>query len=157
MREPSEEVDRLAREAVDCGFAIHRDLGPGLPESVYEAILAAKLQRKGIQVERQKPLNVEYDGIILTDGFRVDLLLEGQLIIELKSVERLAPVHSKQLLTYLRLTGRSLGLLMNFGAATYKEGVRRIANGHPLASLRPGVSPNAESITATVVGLQPAA
>jgi len=154
LREPSEELDRLAREAVDCGFAIHRDLGPGLLESVYEAILAAKLERRGIHVERQKPLAVEYDGIILTEGFRVDLLLEGQLIIELKSVEQLAPVHSKQLLTYLRLTGRSLGLLMNFGAATYKEGVRRIANSHPLATLRLGVSPHSDFETPTQIGPQ---
>lgn len=154
MKEPSEEIDRLAREAVDCGFKIHKDLGPGLLESVYEAILAVKLQQRGIHVERQKPLNVEYEGIILSEGFRVDLLLEGRLIIELKSIDVLLPVHGKQVLTYLRLTGQPLGLLMNFGASTFREGVRRIVNSHPFASWRLGVSHNSESVILPTMGPQ---
>lgn len=123
-------LEDLAREAVDCGFHIHRDLGPGLLESVYEAVLAASLAKRGLTVERQKPIDIEYDVMILREGFRIDLLIQDRLIIELKSVERLAPVHSKQLLTYLKLSRRPLGLLMNFGAATFREGVHRVVCGY---------------------------
>jgi GxxExxY protein len=84
----------------------------------------------GLSIERQKPVNIEYEGMILGEGFRADLLVEGRLIIELKSIARLAPLHGKQLLTYLRLLNQPLGLLMNFGAATFREGVRRIVNNH---------------------------
>ncbi len=124
------DVEDLARIAVDCGLRVHKGLGPGLLESVYEAVMAASLLRAGLAVERQKPIVIEFDGLILGEGFRIDLLVEGQLLIEVKSVERLAPVHSKQLLTYLRLSGRSLGLLMNFGGDTFREGVRRLANNY---------------------------
>ena len=124
------DVEDLARVAIDCGCHIHRDLGPGLLESVYEAVMAASLVRRGLHVERQKPLDIEYDGLVLREGFRVDLMIEHRLIVELKSVERLAPVHGKQLLTYLRLAKQPLGLLMNFGAATFKEGLKRVVNGH---------------------------
>jgi iron complex transport system substrate-binding protein len=123
-------VEESARIAVDCGLRIHRDLGPGLLESVYEAVLANGLQRNGLSVERQKPISFRYDGVRFDEGFRADLMVEDSLIIELKSVERLAPVHGKQLLTYLRLTGQPLGLLMNFGAETFKEGCKRIVNNH---------------------------
>jgi GxxExxY protein len=123
-------IDDLARAAVDCGYRIHLDLGPGLLESVYEAVLAASLAKRGFRVERQKPLDISYDGMVLREGFRIDLLVEERLVIELKSVERVAPVHAKQLLTYLKLSKLPVGLLMNFGAATFKEGVQRIANGH---------------------------
>ena len=123
------DIEELASIAIDCGLRLHRDLGPGLLESVYEAILAAQLTRVGLAVERQKILPVEFDGVALADGFRIDLLVEGQLIIEVKSVERLAPVHSKQLLTYLRLTRQPVGLLMNFGGETFREGLKRVVNG----------------------------
>jgi len=122
-------VEDLARFVVDYGFRLHRDLGPGLLESAYEAILAHQLVRQGLSVERQKPIPIKYDGVELAEGFRADLLIEGRLLIELKSVERLSPLHSKQVLTYLRLPDLPLGVLMNFGGATFKEGVRRIANG----------------------------
>jgi GxxExxY protein len=124
------DVERLATIAVDCGFKVHERLGPGLLESVYEAVLAHKLVRRGLAVERQKPVPVRLDGIVLDEGFRADLLVEGMLLIELKSVERTAPVHAKQVLTYLRLMDLPLGLLMNFGAATFREGVKRVANNH---------------------------
>jgi len=124
------DVEVLSAVAVDCGFKIHEGLGPGLLESVYEAVLAASLTRRGLAVERQKPIPIEFDGMTIGEGFRADLLVEGALLIELKSVERLSPVHSKQVLTYLRLMHLSLGLLMNFGAATYREGVRRVVNNH---------------------------
>ena len=123
------EIWALTDRVIGCGIEVHKTLGPGLLESVYEAILAVQLSRIGLTVERQKILPVEYDGIALADGFRVDLLVDGQLIIEVKSVERLAPVHSKQLLTYLRLAGQPVGLLMNFGGETFREGLRRVVNG----------------------------
>jgi iron complex transport system substrate-binding protein len=123
-------VDELAAIAVDCGFKVHSALGPGLLESAYEAVLAASLARRGLRVERQKPIPIRYEGVILDEGFRADLLVEGALLVELKSVERLAPIHSKQLLTYLRLMNLPVGLLMNFGAATFREGMKRIANNH---------------------------
>ena len=122
-------VEDLTRLVVDCGFQLHQNLGPGLLESAYEAILADQLARRGIIVERQKLIPIKYDGIELSEGFRADLLLEGKLLVELKSVERLSPLHSKQILTYLRLLDLPLGVPMNFGGATLKEGVRRIANG----------------------------
>lgn len=96
---------------------------------MYEALLAERLRRRGLLVQRQKPLPILFDGIALAEGFRVDLLVEGQLIIEVKSVERLSPLHSKQLLTYIRLAKQPIGLLMNFGGETFREGLRRIANG----------------------------
>lgn len=133
------DIEELARVAVDCGLHIHKEVGPGLLESVYEAILAERLSRSGCTVERQKLLPVEFDGVRLQEGFRVDLLIGGRLIIEIKSVERLAPVHSKQLLTYLRLARQPVGLLMNFGGETFREGLRRIVNGPAdIVALRTG-------------------
>ena len=123
------DIEDVVSTAIDCGFHLHKDLGPGVLESVYEALLAERLRRRGLLVERQRPLPIVFDGIALPEGFRVDLLVDGQLIIEVKSVERLAPLHSKQLLTYLRLANQPVGLLMNFGAETFKEGLRRIVNG----------------------------
>jgi len=122
------DVEKLAALAIDCGLSIHCDLGPGLLESVYETLLAAKLARSGVRVERQKPVDIEYEGIRLREGFRADLLVDGLLIIEVKSMERLAAVHSRQVLTYLRLLGLPSGLLMNFGGETFREGLRRVMN-----------------------------
>lgn len=121
-------LDDITGEIVDASIRIHQDIGPGLLESVYEAILAKVLTKRGLAVERQKPVCFEYDGMCFDDGFRVDLLVEGQVVVELKSVEKVAPVHSKQLLTYLRLMNLPVGLLINFGAATLKEGLNRIVN-----------------------------
>ena len=118
------DIEEIARLAVD------KELGPGLLESVYEAVLAFSLERHGLFVERQKPIDIIYHGVTLSEGFRADLLVERQVIVELKSIERLAPVHGKQLLTYLRLARLPLGLLMNFGAGTFREGLRRIVNNH---------------------------
>jgi GxxExxY protein len=135
------ELEQLARAAVDCGFRIHQALGPGLLESVYEAILADSLARRGIFVERQKPLPISFEGVQLNEGYRVDLLVERKLIIEIKSVERLVPVHGKQLLTYLRLAQQPLGLLMNFGGETFREGIKRVANNYDFAPSRLCVNP----------------
>jgi GxxExxY protein len=132
------DVEKLAKLAIDCGFRIHRDLGPGLLESVYETLLAAKLARLGAAVERQKPVNFNYAGIRVREGFRADLPVEGLLIVEIKSTERLVPVHSRQVLTYLRLLDLPLGLLMNFGGETFREGLKRIGNNRsPLADPNP--------------------
>ncbi|HEU0098302.1 MAG TPA: GxxExxY protein [Allosphingosinicella sp.] len=122
------DLEKLAALAVDCGFRIHRDLGPGLLESVYETLLAAKLARSGAIVERQKSVDIDYEGIRVREAFRADLLIDRVLVIEIKSMERLAPVHSKQVLTYLRLLDLPLGLLMNFGGETFREGLKRVAN-----------------------------
>jgi GxxExxY protein len=123
-----QEIDALATIAVDCGFKLHKSFGPGLLESVYEAILADTLIKRGLRVERQKSVDIEYEGRILREGFRIDILVEDQLVIELKSTERVIPVHKKQVLTYLRLTNLPLGLLMNFGMETFKEGMSRVLN-----------------------------
>ncbi|MEO7177622.1 MAG: GxxExxY protein [Allosphingosinicella sp.] len=128
------DVEKLAALAIECGFRIHRDLGPGLLESVYETLLAAKLARAGVLVERQKPIDFEYDGIRLHEGFRVDLIINRLLVVEVKSTERLVPVHSRQLLTYLRLLNLPLGLLMNFGGETFREGLKRVANRHEVTA-----------------------
>ncbi|MBA3404335.1 MAG: GxxExxY protein [Gemmatimonadaceae bacterium] len=124
------DLEEVARICVDCGLHIHKELGPGLLESVYEALLAASLTRAGVPVERQVPIPISFDGLRLSEGFRADLLVGGSLIIEVKSIERLAPVHGKQLLTYLRLANQPLGLLMNFGGATFREGLKRVVNNH---------------------------
>jgi len=135
------DVEAIATAAVDCGFKVHEQLGPGLLESVYQAVLAHSLERRGFAIERQKPVPIRFDGLIIDEGFRADILVEGKLLIELKSVERFAAVHGKQVLTYLRLMDLPLGLLMNFGAATFREGIKRIVNGHgPFASSRLRVS-----------------
>jgi GxxExxY protein len=118
-------LDDIARVVVDAAFHIHRDLGPGLLESAYELILAEKLAMLGLKVERQVSIDIEYSGIRIANAFKIDLLVEGRLVVELKSVETFAPVHAKQVLTYLKLTNLRLGLLINFGMATFKEGVRR--------------------------------
>ena len=124
------DVEALATVAIDCGFKLHSQLGPGLLESAYEAVLAHSLVRRGLTVERQRPVPIIYDGVAVDEGFRFDLLIERKLLIKLKSVERIAPVHGKQLLTYLRLMNLSLGLLMNFGAPIFREGLKRVVNGH---------------------------
>ncbi len=123
-------LELLSSEVIDAAFHIHKNLGPGLLESVYEVVLMRALEKRGLNAERQKVVSFEYDGMRFDEGLRVDLLVEDVLVLELKSVEVLAPVHSKQLLTYLRLMDRPLGLLINFGAATFKEGCKRIVNNH---------------------------
>ena len=121
--------EELATIAVDCGYRLHLALGPGLFESVYEAVLEKILMEQGLRVRRQVPIAFEVFGLKFDEGFRADLIIEDLLLLELKSVESLAPVHSKQTLTYLRLLNLPLGLLMNFGAPFFKNGVKRIVNG----------------------------
>ena len=123
-----QDVEELAATAVDCGFHIHKDLGPGMLESVYEAILELALKERGLSVQRQVTVPITYRGLTLLEAFRADLLIEGKLVIEIKSVERNSPIHAKQLLTYLRLLEQPVGLLMNFGCETFRDGLRRVVN-----------------------------
>jgi len=116
---------------VDAAVTIHKDLGPGLLESVYEAVLAHALSNRGLVVQRQVPISVEYSGQRFDEGFRADIIIEGKVILELKSVETMKSVHKTQLLTYLRLSGMRLGFLLNFGVPLMKDGIVRIVNGLP--------------------------
>ncbi len=116
---------------MNVAFAMHRELGPGLLESVYESILKHELERLGFKVEQQVAVPIQYRGMRFERGFRADLIIDSSVILEIKSVEQLLPVHGKQLLTYLRLTGCRLGLLINFGEELLKHGFKRIANGMP--------------------------
>ena len=124
------DVEELSAIVVDCGYRLHVEAGPGLLESVYEAVLAKMLERLGLRVRRQVPVPIRLMGLTFDEGFRADLVVDDALLIELKSVEQLAAVHGKQVLTYLRLMNLPLGLLINFGAPTFKEGVKRIVNHH---------------------------
>src|ERR1017187_8781084 len=123
-------VEELSAVVVDTAFHLYRDLGPGLLESVYEVILAKHLQGRGLSVARQLPVTIVFAGLRLDEGFRADLVVDRAFVVELKSVEQFAPVHAKQLLAYLRLMQLPLGLLINFGAPSFREGVRRVANNH---------------------------
>lgn len=122
------ELDNVTGQIVDAAYKIHVELGPGLLESVYEAVLAKELGNRGLHVERQLPVNFQFNGLSFDDGFRMDLYVERSVVVELKSLECLASVHYKQLLTYLRLIDARVGLLINFGAATLKEGLHRVVN-----------------------------
>ena len=121
--------NEIAKEIVDAAYHVHRKLGPGLLESVYETVLAFKLEKRGLKVERQVPVSIVYEGIKFDEGFRADLIVENKVIVELKSVETIIPVHKKQLLTYLRLADKRLGLLINFGSELIRDGISRIVNG----------------------------
>ena len=121
--------NELAKEIVNAAYKIHTTLGPGLLESVYETTLAHEIQKRGINVHRQQPLPVVYETIRMEVGFRADLIVGDKVIVEIKSIEALSPVHRKQLLTYLRLTGKRLGLLINFNVEVIKDGIVRVVNG----------------------------
>ena len=120
--------NEVAKIVVDVAYQIHSRLGPGLLESVYEAVMAHELRKRGLQVEVQVPIPVEWDGVRLEVGFRADLIVERCVIVELKSIEQVHPVHKKCLLTYLRLADRRLGLLINFGTELIKDGISRVVN-----------------------------
>lgn len=124
------DVEEISAIVVDSAFQLHRDLGPGLLESVYASVLTRMLEERGLIVQRQKNVAFDFHGHHFDEGLRVDMLVSNCFVIELKSVERLSPVHMKQLLTYLRLMELPLGLLINFGAATFKDGIRRVVNRH---------------------------
>lgn len=121
--------DEVAKSIVDAAFQIHTSLGPGLLESVYERVLAYELRKRKHTVETQVAIPLIYDGHTIDEAFRADIVVDDLIIIELKSIEHLQPVHGKQLLTYLRLANKKLGLLINFGAPLIKQGIERVANG----------------------------
>jgi GxxExxY protein len=120
--------ERLFSVVFDVGLQIHKELGPGLMESVYETVLATRLERAGFKIDRQKPVSIIVDGITFPDAYRVDLLVNDQLVVELKSLDKLSSLHHRQALTYVRLLNQPLGILMNFGGETLKEGTRRVMN-----------------------------
>ncbi|WP_374614716.1 GxxExxY protein [Sphingorhabdus sp.] len=124
------DVEELSAIAVDCGLQVHRDLGPGMLESAYETVLAHLLAKRGLNVERQKAVPIAYDGLIIDQGFRADIVIENKLLIELKAVERLSPVHARQVMTYLKFMNLPVGLLMNFSSVKFTEGLRRLVNNH---------------------------
>ncbi len=136
IADPEQALDHIAGEIVDAACRLHTGLGPRLSESVYEVILTRELERRGLRAARQAPISFDYDGLHFRDCLRVDLLVESQVVVEIKSVEKLLPVHSRQLLTYLRLMHLRVGLLINFGAPTLREGLKRIVN-----ELPPSASP----------------
>lgn len=123
--------NEIAREIVDAAYKIHITTGPGLLESAYEAMLSYELKKRGLSVVSQQPVPVIYEEVKLEVGYRADLIVEDKVIIELKSVEKIAPVHKKQLLTYLKLADKRLGLLINFGELLIKTGITRIVNNLP--------------------------
>ncbi len=125
-----ERVDELTGIVINSGLALHQQVGPGLLESVYEQVLADRLMSIGLRVERQQPVSIVIDGKTYAEAFRYDLLIDGLLLIELKSIEKLGPIHLKQTLTYIRLMNLPIGLLLNFGSETFKQGIRRITNNH---------------------------
>ncbi|WP_410473562.1 GxxExxY protein [Guyparkeria sp. TX1] len=127
-----EQENRIAREIVDAAYKVHVETGPGLLESVYESVLAYELGARGCQVDVQVPIGIRYQRLEIPDAFRADLIVDGKVIVELKSVEQVQAVHKKQLLTYLRLSNRRLGLLINFGAPLLKQGLTRIINSSDL-------------------------
>jgi GxxExxY protein len=121
--------NEIGEIVVDCAVKLHMRLGPGLLESVYETVLCYELQKRGLSVQRQVPIPITYDNMLFTEGFRADLIVDGKVILELKSVEQVTKAHKKQLLTYLRLSGRKVGYLLNFGEALVKDGISRIISG----------------------------
>ena len=121
--------NEIGEIVVDCAVKLHMRLGPGLLESVYETVLCYELQKRGLSVQRQVPIPITYDNMLFTEGFRADLIVDGKVILELKSVEHATKAHKKQLLTYLRLSGRKVGYLLNFGEALMKDGISRIISG----------------------------
>jgi len=121
--------NEIGKIVVDAAIAVHRALGPGLLETVYEVVLTHELQKRGLPVERQIPISIQYDGVKFDEGFRADIIVEKKVIIELKSVEHATAAHRKQIQTYLKLTGCKLGYLLNFGEALMKNGITRAVNG----------------------------
>lgn len=122
--------NEIAKIIVDASIQIHKELGPGLLETVYEVLLKHELESQGLHVDRQVQIPIEYKGIKFQEGFRADLIVENKVIIELKSVETVSKTHKKQVLTYLKLTGKKLGFLLNFGEALMKDGIIRLINGN---------------------------
>ncbi len=123
-------IDDISGIVIEEAIGIHRELGPGLLETVYETVLAGRIEKRGLRAARQVPVPIEFDGNAFGAAFKIDILVEDRLILEIKSVEQLGKTHAKQLLTYLRLTQQPVGLILNFSAATMREGIRRMVNNY---------------------------
>lgn len=121
-------IDELSSIAIEEAIAIHKEFGPGLFESVYESVLAGRLRKRGLKVERQVQVKAVFDGEVFDPAFKIDILVDGRLVLEIKAVQQLSKTHAKQLLTYLRLLKQPVGLLLNFSEATLKDGIRRVVN-----------------------------
>jgi GxxExxY protein len=122
----SDEIERVEKEIVDAAFKVHSELGPGLLESAYRIVMIYELRKRGLDVQSEVPVPVIYEEVRLDAGYRLDLLVNGCVVVELKTVEKLTPLHEAQLLTYLKLTGHRLGLLINFNTKLIKDGIKRI-------------------------------
>jgi GxxExxY protein len=131
MKEVEGTTNEASAKVVDAAFQIHKNLGPGLLESAYEACLVYEIGQRGLKVKRQVPVPLEYQSVCLDAGFRLDLLVEDRLVVEVKSVEAILPIHRAQVITYLRIAKKELGLLINFNVKYFKDGVERIALSRP--------------------------
>ena len=127
----AERLDQISRKIIGAAITVHRALGPGLLESTYEACLAYELVQLGLKVERQKELPVRYRGVVIDCGYRMDLIIEDAIVVEVKSIEQLLPIHQAQVMSYLRLSGLRVGLLLNFNVRILKQGLKRIVNEFP--------------------------
>ncbi|TGK06038.1 GxxExxY protein [Leptospira selangorensis] len=121
-------INEITKEIIDAAIKIHKQIGPGLLESVYEMVLVRELQLRKLKIETQKYISFEYEGMVFKNAFKIDVLVEETVLIEIKSLEKILPVHSKQLLTYLKLMNNPVGILLNFGMALMKDGIHRIVN-----------------------------
>lgn len=124
----NQQENKITQSIVDCAFRVHSKLGPGLLESIYEECLCYELKKKDLQLERQKVLPVQYDDLLINTGLRLDIIVEDKIVLELKSVEKLLPVHEAQIISYLRLSGKPIGFLINFNVPSLKQGLRRFVN-----------------------------
>ena len=123
-----EELNRLSNETIGAAIEVHRNLGPGLLESAYESCLSWELRQRGIAVENQVPVPIRYKGIALDEGYRIDMLVEGKLLLEVKSIDTVLPIHTAQVLTYLKMTGLRMALMLNFNVQLMRSGIKRIVN-----------------------------
>jgi GxxExxY protein len=145
--EEKDRLDQITRRIIGAAIEVHKTLGPGLLESAYEVCLAYELRQRGFSVEQQKPLPVIYKDVKLDCGYRLDLVVEDSIIVEIKAVEQLAPIHDAQLLSYLRLSGKRVGLLMNFHVRVLKNGLKRIVNEFPDSAFSASSAVNRQSKT----------
>jgi GxxExxY protein len=141
--EEKDRLDSITRRIIGAAIEVHKHLGPGLLESAYESCLAFELSERGLAIERQKPLPIKYKNVLLDCGYKLDLVVEDSVIVELKAIEQLLPIHEAQLLSYLRISGKSTGLLINFHVRVLKNGLKRIVNDFPdsAISARSAVKP----------------
>jgi len=127
-QEEADELNRLSNEAIGAAIEVHRQLGPGLLESAYESCLIWELRQRGLSVETQVPVPIRYKDLLFDEGYRIDLLVEGKLVLELKSIDKLLPIHTAQVLTYLKMTGLKMALLLNFNIELMRSGIKRVVN-----------------------------